>query len=220
MVASAAAAPVKCGTVESRTDSSIGINYITEHSVVGDGTVAPGGTVTLRTKVSSDSGVGALIDEIRQYHPAGFVPVSARVESHKVARGHSWVAENVVGDTANSIAKVGGNGWTTGLGLRYVTAEITYRAPANAEPGRVLPTGAGFDAQVASNRTYNPMDVCITIREPNALESAQGSLEGMGAGSLVEGSVSSANISSDPSGFVGEAIGGILGNVIGGAIGS
>lgn len=71
-----------CGTTDSRTDSSAVPDYTTTHSVVGDGTVAPGGDVTLRTTVSSDTPAGALVGEIRQYHPAGFVPVSARVESH------------------------------------------------------------------------------------------------------------------------------------------
>lgn len=213
-----------CGTADSRTDSSVGINYTTNHEVVGDGTVAPGGTVTLRTKVSSNSGVGAVVSEIRQYHPEGFTPVSARVESHKArlfGSGHSWVTEKVVRDIPNDVAKVQGGGWTTGLGQRYVTAEFTYRAPENVSPGQKFETGAGFNMVAATNRTYDPMNVCITVRERNAVEAATGSLEGVGAGSLTEGSTTSTTLSSDPSSLITEIVNGLdIGQLIGGIAGS
>lgn len=129
--------------------------------------------------------------------------------------------ENAVADIPNNVASVQGNGWTTGLGQRYVTAEITYEVPEGATPGEKFATGAGFDMILAANRSYDPMDVCVTIREPNALESAQGSLEGLGAGSLVEGSVSSSDLASDPSGFLVDIINGLdLGEFVGGVIGS
>lgn len=221
--AAAAADLANCGITDSRTDSYALPTYTSTHSVVGDGTVAPGGTVTLRTKVSSDSSVGVLVDEIRQHHPAGFVPVSARVESHKAifpAR-HTWVDENVVADASNNISMVQSNGWSTGLGQRYVTAEITYKAPEDVSPGEKFATGAGFDMIAAENRTYNPMDVCVTVREKNPVESVQGSLEGIGAGSLVEGSVSSSDVASDPAGSVADIINDLdFGQLIGGAIGS
>lgn len=65
------------------------------------------------------------------------------------------------------------------------------------------------------------MNACVTIREKNAVESAQGSLEGIGAGSLVEGSTTSSNLSSDPASLISDVINGLdLGQLLGGAIGS
>ena len=202
-------------TVDHRWTGSVG-TYKLNKLVVGDGTAAPGGEVTFRTTVS---GPGGLISRIEDFHPAGFELVRARESVWKVIGGQSWttVTDEVQPNAAtNSVHKTGA-GWTT-AGNASVTLETTYRVPRSATPGDVLNTGAGFSAVLAGgdNRTSNPIDTCVTIREPNAAEAMTGSLDGLGLGSVTSGSTAAGGISSDPSGFIADIINGIdIGQLIG-----
>ena len=221
MVATAAADTQACGASASREDSNWSSAFTTftvTNEVVGTGTAPAGGTLTYRVTVS---GSGATITQIRHFHDSALVPVSARVSSWKLgALRQTWSDETSNMVKGNGVVRVNSGGWTT-AGGQNTTLEVTYRVPDNATVGTQYDSGAGYNAALADmSPSYERLNVCGTVREPNPVESVQGSLEGIGAGSLVEGSVSSSNISSDPSGFVGDAIGGILGNIIGGAIGS
>lgn len=210
MVATAAA-ETKCSSSGSGSWSG----YEVANEWLGGATAAPGGTATLR---STTTGPGGAVAEAWQYHPEGFVPVSSRVRSYKFLAGQSWEDETIVRDPGSNAVRPSGSGWTTAL--QSVTVDITYKVPEDAVPGSVLNSGSKVEIALISTGDFKSVGACLTIRGKNPVESVQGSLQGIGAGSLVEGSVSSSNISSDPSGFVGEAIGGILGNAIGGAIGS
>lgn len=201
--------------VERRWGGSLGTRYYIEKEVVGDGTAAPGGEVTFRTTVS---GAGALVREIVDYHPAGFELVRARESVWKVLGGQSWttVTDDVRRNASNNSVTRVSSGWTTAGGA-YSTLETTYKVPNNVSPGDVLNTGAGTDIVLADGTwTVNPINTCVTIREPNAAEAVTGSLDGLGLGSVTSGSTAAGGISSDPAAFSSDIINGLdLGKIIG-----
>ena len=201
--------------VERRWGGSLGTRYYIEKEVVGDGTAAPGGEVTFRTTVS---GAGALVREIVDYHPAGFELVRARESVWKVLGGQSWttVTDDVRRNASNNSVTRVSSGWTTAGGA-YSTLETTYKVPNNVSPGDVLNTGAGTDIVLVDGAwTVNPINTCVTIREPNAAEAVTGSLDGLGLGSVTSGSTAAGGISSDPAAFSSDIINGLdLGKIIG-----
>lgn len=201
--------------VERSWAGSLGTRYYIEKEVVGDGTAAPGGEVTFRTTVS---GAGALVREIVDYHPAGFELVRARESVWKVLGGQSWttVTDDVRRNASNNSVTRVSSGWTTAGGA-YSTLETTYKVPNNVSPGDVLNTGAGTDIVLVDGAwTVNPINTCVTIREPNAAEAVTGSLDGLGLGSVTSGSTAAGGISSDPAAFSSDIINGLdLGKIIG-----
>ena len=201
--------------VERRWGGSLGTRYYIEKEVVGDGTAAPGGEVTFRTTVS---GAGALVREIVDYHPAGFELVRARESVWKVLGGQSWttVTDDVRRNASNNSVTRVSSGWTTAGGA-YSTLETTYKVPNNVSPGDVLNTGASTDIVLVDGAwTVNPINTCVTIREPNAAEAVTGSLDGLGLGSVTSGSTAAGGISSDPAAFSSDIINGLdLGKIIG-----
>lgn len=213
--ASVAQASPACALSQSVTDDwagSWGLPYTVSKEVVGDGTVAPGQTVTYLTKVS---GSGALVNQIRDFHPAGFQLVKARLNVKWLLGGQSWedvTGTAVVGDNS-VVAK--GTGWTT-AGGGVIALETTYKVPDDATVGSQLDSGAGTNIVLAAGDwNINPMGVCVTIRQPNPVEAGAGSLEDMGFGSVNTGSGQVFGSLTDPQGSMTNVIGGILGNVIG-----
>src|SRR5699024_3895306 len=144
-------------------------NYYLNKEVVGDGTAAPGSEVTFRTTIS---GAGALMSRLDDFHPVGFELVRARESVCQVIGGRSWTAvtTDVLRDSsANSIYRTGA-GWTTAAGA-HATLETTYKVPDTVSPGDVLNTGAGVTVALGEGRwVENPINTCVTIREPNAAE--------------------------------------------------
>lgn len=211
-IVASAAADTTCTTQATESSSHSG-TYIVQNSILNDGQAAPGGELTYRVAVT---GPGALIDSLRHHHDPALTPVSARVSSFKLIDGSpTWADHTESMVLEDDMVRVNSAGWTTAGGNSAVL-EVTYRVPQDAEAGTVYDSGAGYNAALANaSRDFENMGVCGTVREPNPIESVQGSLEGLGAGSLVEGSVSSSDIVSDPSGFLGEVVGDILGNVVG-----
>lgn len=201
----------ECAVSDQNSWTTALVDYTLTNAWAGEGLVAPGQEITMTTTVT---GAYHLVDEMRQHYPDGFQPVSARVSSFKVLDGAATWSDHSAGlDQGNGTVAIDSAGWSTAFGP--VVLEVTYKAPSDAVPGTKFSSGAGADLYAASGRDYSDMDACVTIREPSPIESVQGSLEGLGAGSLVEGSVSSSDIVSDPSGFLGEVVGDILGNVVG-----
>lgn len=202
-----------CATSQTVTKSLVG-SYSVHKEIVGDGTVAPGGQVTFRTKVS---GAGGLVASITDYHPAGFELVGARENVWWLVGGQKWadVTGNVTKDAAANSVKNSGSGWTTAGGAT-ATLETTYKVPADAKPGTVLNTGAATSVTAVGSIDANPINTCVTIREPNAVESVTGSLDGLGLGSVTSGSTAAGGISSDPATFSSDIINGIdIGQLIG-----
>ncbi|MDX2358763.1 hypothetical protein [Dietzia sp. PP-33] len=220
----AGAAPAACATTQTVTFNDINTawtNYTLHKEVVGDGTAAPGGTVTFRTTVS---GAGALIDRIEDYHPEGFELVQARESVWKLIGGQEWstVTDDVRSDSATNSVYKESAGWTT-AGNAHITLETTYRVPADATPGEELNTGAGMSILgfINGDRVANPIGTCVTIREPNPVESVTGSLDGLGLGSLTTGSTALGDIGANPATFSADLINGLdLGQLIGGLAGS
>ncbi|QNG20538.1 hypothetical protein G4H71_11305 [Rhodococcus triatomae] len=196
-----AAADTACGTSATRVQNGaaglVGIQLTKE--VLGDGTVAPGGTVTYRTTVSTARGVPPLLRGIADYSPPGFVVESATVNGSAVTP-----AVNV--DTRKASVS-SGLGWLIN-GSNRAVFEITYRVPANAQVGTVHDSGAAMTPDLWGEQTWNPIGVCTTIRGKNAGEAVVGSVEGAGFGSsgpIANGS-SGSSIINDPSGFIADII--------------
>jgi len=213
----------ECRTSQTATFSwagSLGTKYHLTKEVLEGGRAAPGATITFRTTVR---GAGALITRIDDVHPAGFELVSARHSVWKVFGGQSWadVTDDVTRDAASNTVYLTGAGWTTSSGSR-VTLETTYRVPSTATPGDVYNTGAAFTSVLANGRkTANPINTCVTVRDPNAAEAVTGSLDDLGLGSVTAGSTTAGTLSSDPTSFSADLINGIdVGQLIGGLVGS
>ncbi|AWH92892.1 hypothetical protein [Dietzia lutea] len=215
--------PATCATSQTRTFSwpgSLGTDYHLTKEVVGDGTAAPGGTVTFRTTVS---GAGALVTRIEDFHPQGFITVSARESVWKVFGGQTWttVTDDVRTNAETSSVYRESSGWTTAGGA-HATLETTYRVPDDATPGEVFDTGAGMTVALANGtKVANPIGTCVTIREKNATEQVAGSLEGLGLGSLTTGSTTLEGIAGSPATFSADLINQIdVGQLLAGVAGS
>ncbi|MDH6676637.1 hypothetical protein M2284_000825 [Rhodococcus sp. LBL1] len=202
----AAAAPA-CALTQSVTSKwagSLWTPYTLSKEVVGDGKVAPGQTVTYITKVS---GSGALVNEIRDFHPAGFQLVKARLNVKWLIGDQKW--EDVTGTALvdNNSVIVKGGGWTT-AGGGVIALETTYKVPDNIAVGTKLDSGAGTNIVLAAgNWNIDPMGVCVTVRPPNPVEAGSGSLEKMGFGSLNAGSGQVFGSLTDPQGSMSNVLG-------------
>ena len=185
--------------------STLWTDYTLTKEVVGDGTAAPGGEVTFRTTAS---GAGALVTRLDDFHPEGFELVGARHSVWKIFSGQSWsnVTDDVTRDSSASSVSISGAGWTT-AGNSKATLETTYKVPADAVPGDKLNSGAGTTFVLVNGRkVVNPIDTCVTIREPNPAEAVTGSLDDLGLGSLTAGSTTFGDIVDDPAVFSAELI--------------
>lgn len=213
--ASAAQAAPACALKQSVTEKwagSLGTPYTLSKEVVGNGTVAAGHTVTYLTKVS---GSGALVNEIRDFHPAGFQLVKARLNVKWLIGDQQW--EDITGTAVvgpNSVIAKGG-GWTT-AGGGVIALETTYKIPDDAAVGTQFDSGAGTNIVLAGGDwNIDPMGVCVTVRPPNPVEAGSGSLEDLGFGSVNTGSGQVFGSVTDPQGSITNVVGGILGNVLG-----
>lgn len=208
-VAGAAPACAQSQSVTEKWAGSFGTPYTLAKEVVGDGTAAAGHYVTYQTKVSGSS---AVVNEMRDFPPAGFQLANARVHYSGLAGGWTDVTDSAIVGTDSVVVK---GTWSTAVGA-VTTLETTYRVPANLKKGDVLDSGAGTNIALASG-SWNiaPMGVCVTIRDANLVESGTGSLEDMGLGSVNAGSSQIFGSVTDPQGSMSNVIGGILGNMFG-----
>ncbi|MDI9914567.1 hypothetical protein [Rhodococcus sp. IEGM 1379] len=215
MGAGIASASPACALTQSVTDrwaGSFGTPYTLSKEVAGDGTVAAGHTVTYLTKVS---GSGALVNEMRDFHPAGFQLVKARVNVKWVIGDQQWTDVTSTAVIGNNSVIAKGGGWTT-AGGGVVALETTYKVPDDVPVGTQLDSGAGTNIVLASGSwNINPMGVCVTVRPPNPVEAGSGSLDDLGFGSVNTGSGQVFGSITDPQGSLTNVIGGVLGNVLG-----
>lgn len=157
------------------------------------------------TKVS---GSGALVNEIRDFHPAGFQLVKARLNVKWLIGNQQW--EDVTGTAVvgNNAVIAKGGGWTT-AGGGVIALETTYKVPDNATVGSKLDSGAGTNIVLAAGDwNINPMGVCVTVRPPNPVEAGSGSLEDLGFGSVNTGSGQVFGSVTDPQGSITNVVGG------------
>ena len=87
------------------------------------------------------------------------------------------------------------------------------------KPGTVLNSGAAMYPDIWGWQTWDPIDVCVKIREKNPVEAVTGSLDSAGLGSATgsaDGGSAGSQISSDPASFIADIINQInLGKLIG-----
>ncbi|WP_064059708.1 hypothetical protein [Prescottella equi] len=202
-VAAAAPCGAKATKVQYGAANIVGIRLTKE--VVGDASVAPGGTVTYKTTVSSAKGVPPLLRGMADYFPAGFTLQSATVNGNSTTPA--------VDNNTGAASVYSGGGWLINGGntATYVT---TYKIPDNAAVGTVYDSGASMTPDLWGEQKWNPIGVCVTVRDKNAGEAVTGSLDSAGFGSsgpIANGSSGSAIIN-DPAGFIADIISNVLSN--------
>lgn len=195
-------------------------NLKVTRSVVGDGTVAPGQKVTLRTEISVAAGVDRYITKITDFHPAGFqyVKDSAKVTAWHLVGGNKTEAVAAAVDANTNSVSVSHAGWITSTtGSKTVRLDVTYLVPKDAKVGDALDTGASFDVSFfATTQKFNPSGAFVTIRNANPGESITSGSADLGFGSSdgeggTSGSAGSA-IVENPADFIADIISGVIGN--------
>lgn len=178
-VATAAPACAKSQSVSSKWAGSAFTEFTLSKLVHGDDQVAPGGEAVYRTKIV---GSGAIITEMRDFPPAGFELVGARINYDG-----KWSVVNNKAQQGNDGSVVVKGPWDDSK--KPVTLETTYKVPDNAKVGAKLDSGGGTNiALAAGDWNIKPMGVCVTVRMQNPGEMLQGGLETMGFGSFYVGS--------------------------------
>lgn len=187
------AAAEPCGTQATKVQYGaaglVGIRLTKE--VVGDAEVAPGGTVTYKTTVSTADGVPPLLRAMTDFYPAGFTLESASVNGKDVTPA--------VDANTNAARVQSSLGWLINGG-NTATYETTYKVPDNAAVGTVYDSGASMTPDLWGEQKWNPIGVCVTVRDKNAGETVTGSVDDAGFGS------------SDPAGFIADVISGVIAN--------
>lgn len=194
---------------------SFGTKYYLSKEVVGDGTVAPDGTVTFLIK---SWGAGALINELRDFHPEGFTLEKAEINVNWVLGGQEWEDATARAVSSGDMVYVHGSGWTTAGGAT-AALRTTYKAPSDLEPGtKIDARGAGFNVVLAGgDHNWEDMNLCLTVRNKNAGEQVSGSLDDMGLGSVNTASANAFGSLTDPQGSIAGVINNLdLGKILGG----
>ena len=196
-----------CGVSNTKTElGAAGIVGISLTKTANKAEVQPGGTVTYKIQVAPAKGAAPVLSTMRDIYPDGLTFVDAKVNGKAV--------DPVVDANARTVTQSGK--WTVGS---KPTLEVTYRVSDNVEPGTVLNSGAAMYPDIWGWQTWDPIDVCVKIREKNPVEAVTGSLDSAGLGSATgsaDGGSAGSQISSDPAGFVADIINQIdLGKLIG-----
>ncbi|MFD4294589.1 hypothetical protein ACFWPA_02570 [Rhodococcus sp. NPDC058505] len=212
---SAAAAAQKPHTATKTTD-----NITVTRSVVGDGTVAPGQKVTLRTTLSVNNALDRYITKINDFHPEGFqyVKGSAKVTAWHLIGGSKAESVTPQVDVNDKRVTVTDAGWLISkTGSKTLTLDVTYLVPKSAEAGDVFDTGVGFDVSgFGTTQKFNPIGAFVTVRNLNPGEAVSTGSADLGFGSSdgeggTTGSAGSAIIE-NPSGFIADVISGVISN--------
>lgn len=199
------------------SNSVQGANVKITKEVVGDGTVAAGGKVTLRTKISTDGHPERYVNKITDRVPAGFkyVQGSARVNVYKFLIGQDWDYITPSVDVNANTVTVPSTGWLISpTESKTVTFEATYLVPDNAPKGAFLETPVDVDVS-GFGSTQKLTGVFVEIRDQNPGEAiTSGSADlGFGSSDGEGGSGSSGlDILENPSKFIGDVISRILQN--------
>lgn len=176
---------------------TFGDKYYVTKTVDGDGRVGSDGTVSFITTVR---GGGALISEIRDFHPEGFRMTKVESDVSYLVGGQKWKNETAKAIDAGGKVSLGGAGWTT-VGGATAAMRVTYKAPAGIMPGEKIDAGgAGFKAVLVNvNPDFKDMNVCLTGRLPNPVEVVGSGLGSLGLGSIADLGGSLTGSFSDPS---------------------
>lgn len=198
-----------CGISNTKTEyGALEVVGISLTKTADKAEVQPGGTVTYSIQVAPAKGAAPVLSTMRDIYPEGLTFVSAKVNGETVTP--------VVDANARTVTHSGK--WIIG---NKPTLEVTYKASDDVQPGTILNSGAGMYPDMWGWQIWNPIDVCVTVREKNAGEQVSGSLEDTGLGSVNTASANGFASLTDPQGSITGIINDIdLGKIIGGAIGS
>lgn len=204
-------------TAHPPSNSVQGDNVLITKEVVGDGTVAPGGKVTFRTKISTTGHPDRYINKITDRAPAGFkyVQDSARVNAWHLFGGQKWEKVTPSVDVDANTVTVPDAGWAISpTGSKTVTFEATYLAPDDAQKGAFLETGVDVDVSMfATTQKLNGVFVEIRGKNPGEVITSGSAELGFGSSDGEGGSGSSgSSIIANPSEFVGDVISQVLQN--------
>lgn len=198
-----------CGISNTKTEyGALEVVGISLTKTADKAEVQPGGTVTYSIQVAPAKGAAPVLSTMRDIYPEGLTFVSAKVNGETVTP--------VVDANARTVTHSGK--WIIG---NKPTLDVTYKASDDVQPGTILNSGAGMYPDIWGWQIWNPIDVCVTVREKNAGEQVSGSLEDTGFGSVNTASANGFASLTDPQGSITGIINDIdLGKIIGGAIGS
>ena len=189
--------------------------YTYEKTVLSprDAKVPAGGTVTYQTTVNTKEGL-PLVYSVIDYPPTGFTPVKAWVTAPRAKGSKRVEVEFAPQDGGYRVAN--GAGWMLSSG-KPLTVEMEYLVPDNVTPGQAITSG-GTDVSgtLKIEATLAGLNACVTAREKNPVESAAGSLDGAGLGSVNTASTGAFGSLTDPTGSISDVINGIeLGKLLG-----
>ncbi|MGF7120126.1 hypothetical protein [Rhodococcus sp. AG1013] len=182
--------------------------------------VAPGGTVTYQTKVSRGSGIW-MLKEIGQFHDPALTLDSSKLNVWYLAGGQKWGATHLNNDPAKNLYWESGSGWDM-TGGNYAVLEMTYRVSDDAQAGSELVSGVqAKPLGWSTSQEWPTTGACVKVRAKNPVESANGSLDSAGLGSVSTASTSMFGSLTNPTGSVSDVINGIdFGKIFGAVAGS
>ncbi|WP_156042639.1 hypothetical protein [Rhodococcus sp. UNC363MFTsu5.1] len=158
-------------------------NLSVTREVIGRNVLAPSQVVTYRTTISATGAPVRIIDRITDRASGQYVPGSAKLTAW---RDGSMKTENVTPTVVSGEATFSGNWTVASEGDKTLTLEISYRLgglAAYPAGGSVVDSGFSVQADGLGLKTWNPMGVKVTVRDPNAIEL----VEGLGQWALCSG---------------------------------
>ncbi|SDE18352.1 hypothetical protein [Rhodococcus tukisamuensis] len=144
-------------------------NLSVTREVIGRNVLAPSQVVTYRTTISATGAPVRIINRITD-HFGGYVPGSAKITAW---RDGSMKTENVTPTVMGRDAAFSGNWTVSSDGGKTLTLEVSYRLGGLAAfpaGGFVLDSGFSVQADGLGLKTWDPMGVKVTVRDPNAIE--------------------------------------------------
>jgi len=181
--------------------------------------VAPGGTVTYQTKVSRGSGIW-MLKEIGQFHDPALTLDSSRLNVWYLNGGQKWGSTHLNRDPAKNLYWESGSGWDM-TGGNHAILEMTYRVSDDAQAGTQLVSGVQAKPVGWNSQEWPTKGACVKVRAKNPVESANGSLDSVGLGSVSTASTEMFGSLTNPTGSVSDVINGIdFGKIFGAVVGS
>lgn len=185
-------------TIEASVKTGASKDYTITKKVEDGGKVAPDGTIATQIKVT---GPGAMVYEIRDFFPEGFVMEKVELNPKWVISGQKWEDATDTATVSDGAVRLGTTGgWTTSSN-GTVSMRVTYRAPKNITPGQTIPMpGVGVNVGViGGNEDFRDMGLCLDVRLPNPVEGGSSILRGLGLGSVADLGDNFTGSISDPS---------------------
>ena len=186
-------------------------------SIVGDGEVAPGGKVTVRTVISTTGHPERYVDQFVDRYPATFkyIQGTATVNAWHLIGGQKTESVTPSVDTAARTVNVPSTGWLISpTGSKTVTIEAQYLVADDAPIGSYQEMSSSIGISTF-NTEQNISGVYAKIRAKNPGEAAASGSADLGFGSSDGGGgtgSAGSSILDNPAGFISDIISGVLAN--------